>query len=202
MGCSCSYDRYSYKHDNGCNVMANTLQDLLDNQVELSWTPPQNFYFVINRIPELMFTAQRIQVPVINAEEINQPSKLNPSRTMIPGSGLDHSVLSCDFIIDKDFVTYKTILTWMKQNYATEDKSLQWKDWFSTMSNVDVFGTDAANTPLVRWTFVDAFPISLDGPMYDATMPDIEYLTSNVTLRFKYFTFTSYTNGIENDDTV
>lgn len=182
--------------------MAANLKDLINNQVELSFTPPQVFYMLIERMPTLAFTLQRLQIPVINGEEVNMPNAMNPNRTPIPGSGLDYSVLSCDFIIDKNFKNYYEVLNWMKGMYAPEEKETQAYKWPETTSDITVIGTDAANTPLVRWQFHDAFPISMDGAMYDATMPDIEYLTSNVTFRMKYFTFGTYTNGVDNHDNI
>ena len=183
--------------------MADSIQSLLNNQVELSFTPPQAFFMVVEKLPSTVFTLQRVQIPVINGEEITMPSSMNPSRTMIPGSGLDYSVLSCDFIIDKHFKAYREILNWFKGIAAPEDKAVQAiKPFTDTMSNINIVATDASNTPIALWNFVDAFPISVDGPMFDATMPDIEYLTSNVTFRHKYYTFTTYTNGASDNNTI
>ena len=182
--------------------MAANLEELINKQTELSFTPPHAFYLLIERMPTLAFTLQRVQIPVINGDETNQSNPLNPNRTPIPGSGLDYSVLSCDFIIDKAFGNYYEILNWFKGIYAPENKAEQAYTWKDTMSNISVIGTDAANTPIVKWNFVDAFPISMDGAMYDATMPDLEYLVSNVTFRFKYFTFGTYTNGRDNFDDI
>ena len=182
--------------------MAINFQDLLENQVELSWTPPQNFYLVINRLPSLMFTLQRCQIPVITGDELMQSQPMNTGRLSIPGNSLEYSVLSCDFLIDKELKTYRSILKWMKENYAPEDKAAQWQSWEETMSDATLIGTDAGNQPLYQWNFKDCFPISLDGPMLDATMPDIEYLVANVTFKFSYFTLNTYTNGTDNNDTI
>ena len=178
------------------------IQYLINSQKELSFTPPQAFYMFIEKLDHVMFTVQRVQIPVVSGDEVTFSNPLNPSRSLMPGSSLEYSVLSCDFIVDKHLKNYREVLKWFKGNYAPEDKALQAVPWKETMSNVDIIGTDASNTPLVRWTMHDAFPISVDGPMYDATMPDIEYLTSNVTFRHKYFTFTTYDNGIDNHDTI
>lgn len=178
------------------------LENLIHKQTELSFTPPQAFYMHIEKLPSTVFTLQRVQIPVVSGDETIFPSPLNPSRTLMPGSSMEYSVLSCDFIVDKHMSNYREVLQWFKGNYAPEDKAEQAVAWKDTTTLVDVIGTDAANTPLVRWTMHDAFPISVDGPMYDATMPDIEYLTSNVTFRHKYFTFSTYTNGVDDHNTV
>lgn len=183
--------------------MSDNLQALINKQMELSFTPPHGFYMVIDKLPATMFTLQRIQIPVISGEELLFPSPVNPGKTMQPGSSMEYGVLSVDFILDKHFRNYQEILRWFKGIYAPESKFDQAIMPFSdAMTNVTIIGTDAGNTPLMHWQFVDAFPISLDGPMFDATMPDMEYLTSNVTFRHKYFTFGTYTEGTDNHNDI
>lgn len=182
--------------------MSNSVTDIIQNQQELSFVPPQNFFMVIERLSGTQFFLQRIQIPVLSGDEIVQSTPMNPNHTMIPGSGMEYSVLSADFIIDKYFENYKQILEWFKGNYAPEDKYEQSLKFSDQVSSITVIGTDAGNDPVCHWNFIDCFPISMDGPMFDATMPDIEYLTSNVTFRFKYFTFSTYTNGTDNQDNI
>lgn len=182
--------------------MAVDIQALFDKQMELSFTPPHGFYMVIEKLPATMFTLQRVQIPVISGQEVSMPSPMNPNNTMMPGTSMEYSVLSCDFILDKHLKNYREIMQWFKGNYAPEDKERQAYKWQDAMSNITVVATDAANVPLMHWQFYDSFPISIDGPMFDATMPDMEYLTSNVTFRHKYFTFATYTNGTYNHDDI
>lgn len=190
--------------------MSQEIQKLLQKQVELSYFTPQNFYMFIEGYPELVYTCQRIQNPVLTGEEELLPNPANSSKVMIPGNSMDYSVLSCDFIIDKDFKNYKSILEWMKFVYTPESgsqvdelyskRTSNFKGFQRGMSNVRVVGTDPGLNPLVEWNYKDCFPISLDGTLFDSTLPDIEYLTSNVTFRFKYFVFNTYTDGISNQD--
>ena len=157
---------------------------------------------VAERLPKSMFVVQRLQVPVISAAEDIQSNPMNPGRTYIPGLGLEYSVLSCDVIIDKHFKSYREILTWFKGIHAPEDKAQQALTWKECMTDVTVIGTDAANAPICYWQFTDAFPISVDGPMFDATMPDIDYLVSNVSFRFKYFQFSTFTGTTDNQEKI
>lgn len=190
--------------------MSNEIQKLLEKQVELSYFIPQNFYMFIDGYPELVYTCQRVQNPVLTGEEEILPNPANSARIMIPGNSMDYSVLSCDFIVDKEFKAYKSILEWMKYIYTPESgsqvsslsnsRTSPFSGFQRGMSTIRVIGTDSGMNPLVEWNYKDCFPISLDGPMFDATQPDIEYITSNVTFRFKYFVFNTYTNGVSNND--
>lgn len=178
------------------------LQKMLSKQVELSFSFPQNFYLLFEDYPELVFTVQRVQVPTISAESYLQPSPVNPSKTYMPGPGMDYSVLSCDFIVDKEFKNYRSILQWMKNNTAPDFAGEQYGGWFQGMKNCILMGTDPANKPIVEWNFFHAFPISLDGPTFDSTMDQVEYVTSNVTFQYKYFTHNTYLNGVDNNDDI
>jgi hypothetical protein len=184
--------------------------DVINRQVELSYVPPQNFYMVVDLLPTVTFNAQQIQIPTISGGEALLSNRFNPSKAFIPGDGIDFGNLDVTFLIDKEFRTYLSILQWMKGTYAPETTQ-QFKEYtesrdnisgtkFSkTMSNITVVATDAGNQPLIHWNFYNCFPVSLDGPQFDSTQPDINYLTSTVSFRHHYFTCQTYTNGQLND---
>ena len=193
--------------------MALNYTDILSRQPELSYVPPQNFYMIMEKLPQVVFNVQQVVIPPVNGGEASLDNRYNSTRTYIPGDGLDYGTLSCTFLIDKEFRTYRTILEWIKAINAPET-SQQYADWvdshtqfaeqtegFATsMSTVTIIGSDSANRPLVHWTFKNAFPISVDGPSYDATQQDIEYLTSTVDFRFHYFEHQTYDNGVLQND--
>jgi hypothetical protein len=52
---------------------------------------------------------------------------------------------------------------------------------------VSVLQLDSQNQPLLTWTFKRCVPINLTGPKYDATLTDVNYLTSEVTFRITNF---------------
>ena len=193
--------------------MALNYGDVLSRQPELSYVPPQNFYMIVEKLPQVVFNLQQVTIPPVSGGETQLDNRFNSTRTYIPGDGVDYGQLSCTFIIDKEFKTYRTILEWLKGINAPES-SQQYGDWIqknaqfaettqgfaTTMSNITVIGTNSATEPLVHWNFVNCFPISVDGPSYDATAPDIEYLQSTVDFRFHYFEHQTYNNGILQND--
>ena len=187
----------------------------LTNPVELSFTPPQNFFMVINNFPELQFTVQRVQIPTVSAEELLLSNNVNPNKTFIPGEGMDYSPLTVEFILDKHFKNYRSILEWVKAcghpdsanqytKFITDNETNRLKNdnFQNLLSNITIIGTDAGLTPLVDWNFYGCFPTDVDGPQFDATLQDIEYLQSSVTFRYRNFTFSTYTNGKNNNDAV
>ena len=181
---------------------------------ELSYVAPQNFYMVVESLPELVFSIQQLQVPNVTGGEVPLPNRLNPNRAFIPGSGVDYTTLDVTFLLDKNLRNYYSVLKWIKainhpedheqfSNWVNDSSKNTSKEGFSkTTSNLTVFGCDAGNNPLLHWNFVDSFPISLDGPSYDATAPNIDYLTSVASFRYVYFEFQTYTNGALNNDKI
>ena len=178
---------------------------------ELSYVAPQNFYAVAENLPTLVFNIQQIQVPNITGGEVILSNRLNPSRAYAPGNGIDYSSLDFTFLIDKDFANYRAVLEWVKainhpenheqySNYTNAQDNTGRTGWTRTMSNITVFGCDSGNNPLVHWNFVDCFPISIDGPNYDASQQDIQYVTSVASFRYLYFENQTYTNGKLNND--
>ena len=181
---------------------------------ELSYVAPQNFYMVVESLPEMVFSIQGIQIPNVTGGEVPLPNRMNPNRTFIPGSGIDYTTLDVTFLLDKDFKNYASVLKWIKainhpENFEqfsewTNDntKNTSKEGFAKTTSNMTVFGCDSANNPLLHWNFIDAFPISLDGPPYDASQPNIDYITSVASFRYMYFEFQTYTNGALNNDKI
>ena len=191
--------------------MALVYSDIINRQVELSYVPPQNFFMVIDKLPSITFNCQQLQLPTISAGEAAMSNRYNPGRTFIPGDGVDYGTLNATFLLDKEFRGYLAVLAWIK-GHANPEDTQQFVDWVNSndkfgnmepfsklMSDITVFATDAANQPLVHWQFKNCFPISLDGPQFDTTQPDINYLTSSVDFRYHYFTCHTYTNGKLND---
>ena len=186
---------------------------LIRSQVELSFVVPQNFFMVIERLPKIQFTVQRAQLPTVTAEEVLLSNSTNPGKVYLPGEGVDYTPLSVDFIIDKHFLNYKSILQWVKAvghpetleqtKFFDDSTNDQYKNSFNkVMSNMTIVGTDAGLRPVADWTFYDCFPTDCDGPQYDSTLTDVEYFQSAVTFRYKYFKFNTYTNGVNDNDPI
>lgn len=196
-------------------VQSKQFSDIISRQIDMDYVPPQNFYLIFEKLPQVVFLAQQIQIPSVSGGETQLSNALN--NTFIPGDSLDYSQLDVNFLLDKHFVTYRSILQWLKginnpddlsqytywtQKTNTAQGSLSGNGFANTMSNFQVIGCDPANEPLIQWTFYNGFPVSLDGPAWDATTPDVDYLQSNVSLRFTHFHTQTYVNGVLQNDKI
>ena len=183
-----------------------------NNQVDLNFTPPQNFFLTAERLPKLVFTITEFTIPTLVAGESNLPISQNPGRVYIPGDGLDYGTLEINYIIDKEFKTYREIIKWIKGITAPEtgDQSKNYQEsiprrqpaFAKSFSNIELFGTDAGNRPLISWKFKDAFPIGIGGPSYDSKTQDVEPLIGTVSFRYMYFECETFTNGQSNNDKI
>jgi len=178
---------------------------------ELSYVAPQNFYAVAETLPSLVFNIQSVNIPNVTGGEVPLSNRLNPVRAFLPGNGVDYSSLDFEFLVDKDFTNYRTVLEWLKainhpeqheqyNEFTNTTNTTGSTGWRNTTSNITVFGCDAGNKPLVHWNFVDCFPISLDGPTYNAADQDITYVKSTASFRYLYFENQTYTNGRLNNN--
>lgn len=179
-------------------------------QTELNYVAGYNFYMVIDLLPTVQYNLQQVTIPTITGGEAELANRFNPGKTFIPGNTLDYGTLDCTFLLDKRFTSYREILRWLK-GINHPDEHSDFTDWVEkgntirpdqrfaqTMSNIELFATDAAGRPLAEWIFYNAFPTSLDGPQYDATLTDTEYLTSTVSFRFTHFEHNIYTDSGQN----
>jgi len=180
---------------------------------ELSYVAPHNFYAVAENLPSVVFNLQQLLIPNVTGGEVPLANRFNSGRAYIPGNGVDYSSLDFTFLIDKDFNNYRSVLNWLKAinhpeshdqytDYTTSANAVNQEGFGRTMSNITVFGCDDGNNPLVHWNFVNSFPISVDGPQYDATLQDINYITSTVSFRYLYFESQTYTDGKLNNDKI
>ena len=197
-------------------MVSKNFSDVLARQTELSFAAPQHFFLTIDKSTDIVYTVQQVNAPVISAGELPISNPYNTNRT-VPGDTLDYAQLDVTFLIDKEMKGYRQILEWMKGMIApesydqfaeytkknvTERPDAREPGFLNTMSNISLFAADADLKPLAEWKFFDAFPISLDGPQYDAARQDVEYLTSTSSFKFLYFEHSTYTNGAKNNDKI
>ena len=85
--------------------MATNFTDVItNNQVELSFTPPQNYFLTCERLPKTVFTVQEFQIPTLSGGEAPMANSLNPARVFIPGDGIDYGTIDSFNICAYDLV--------------------------------------------------------------------------------------------------
>jgi hypothetical protein len=165
------------------------IKDLPSNPNFLS---PLNFTFKVRRAPHLNFFIQEAKIPGIAI----QPTMIANPLIRVPYSGdhIDYDPLVISYKVDEDLQNYLEIYNWLV-GLGTPESLQQYADLEAQpsmlgggiKSDLDLVILSSSKNPNYSITYVDAFPISIDGLSFDTTRTDVDYISTTVT--FKY---TSY----------
>ena len=79
---------------------------------ELDFASPTQFRFSIQKLPEVQFFTQTINIPGVSVDGIIQPTAL--SQISLAGSDLSYEDLSVSFLIDEEYRNYREVFDWLK----------------------------------------------------------------------------------------
>lgn len=159
---------------------------------------PNGFKFSIEKLPELEYFCQEINIPGIT---LGDPVFATPFRSIpVPGDMLSYDTLNVKFLVSADMENYIALYNWIVALGFPESYE-QYVDYISS-SQIQVLGELAknyssatmqvlsnTNTPTKAVTFHDMFPISVGSLTFMSTNQDVQYLVGDATFRFSYFTF-------------
>tara|TARA_B100000927_G_C16368897_1_gene430621 strand:+ start:157 stop:738 length:582 start_codon:yes stop_codon:yes gene_type:complete len=176
----------------------------------LDYLSPTQFAFNILQLPKVQFNTVSVNIPDISLGEsvIPTPFKDIP----IQGTSLTYGNLDITFIVDEELDNYREIHGWL-----TGIGFPQTRGQFSIFRNstsvtpsdarnipVDRVGSavpdramfsDATltvlsnkNNPIIEVRFEDVFPVSVGALSFTQTATDVEYLTTEVSFRYKIYT--------------
>lgn len=161
--------------------------------ISTNLTSPFSWVFNMKRTPSLSYFCQAVKLPdvILDAPNAPSPSILVPE---VPDH-IQYSDITMTFIVDINFQNWQEILNWMRAiSNPTGDakgykllENAQPTSPYTLFSDVGVIQLDSQNQPLLTWAFHRCIPIRLTGPKYDATLTDVNYLTSEVTFRITNF---------------
>ena len=157
---------------------------------------PNGFLFSIQKLPELNFFAQSVNLPGIT---LGSPEFGNPFQTQpIPGESLTYDQLTVQFLVDADMANYQAIYNWIIALGFPNDY-----EQYTTFINAETRGAItelasnysdgtlqilAGNNQVVKTVqFVEMFPIALDSLQFSGANSDVQYLIGNVTFRYGYY---------------
>ena len=157
---------------------------------------PNGFILTIERLKNVAYFSQTVTLPSISLGELEQPTPLN--RNSIPADQLQWTPLIITFIVDSMMKNYIEIFKWMQglgfpenyNQYTTEMKTRVppvAMDLPTNYSDASLTVIDAFDNPIKTFTFVDIWPMSLEGITFATTNADVQYATSSVTFGYSYF---------------
>lgn len=159
---------------------------------------PNGFLFSIQKLPELNFFAQTVNLPgiTLGSPEYGNPFQVQP----IPGESLTYDQLTVQFLIDEKMANYQALYNWIValgfpndyEQYTTfvsEDNRGITSELATNYSDATLQILSGNNQIVKTVQFVDLFPIAIDSLQFAGTNTDVQYLIGNATFRYGYYKF-------------
>ena len=155
---------------------------------------PNGFMFSVERIPEVQYFCQTVDLPEISFANntIATPFVDYP----LPGEKLQFGNLNVEFLVDSTFANYTALFNWMQglgfpeswDQYRAEVA----KDKFPVrsepaLSDASLSILNASNNTAKVITFKDCFPINLGSITFTSNTQDVQYIVGKAT--FLYSTY-------------
>ena len=156
------------------------------------------FKFTLNRARKVSFFSNSANIPAINLGVAQQPTYLKDLD--IPGDKLVFDDLVIRFLVDEDLENYMEIQNWMRglgypeslsEIYELQERDTTQIGYDSDSMNIYSDGTLEVLNSNMRTqfdiVFKDLFPYSLSELSFDATNPDTEYFTAEVSFKYSIY---------------
>ena len=176
---------------------------------KLDYSSPTQFRFMINQLPKVQFFTTAANIPDLSLGEAVIPTPYKDIPIM--GDKITFGNLDVSFIVDEYLENYVSIHNWIigigfpknRQQFSSFRSDTSNNPTSAKTVSVDRVGSatpdrgmysDATltilsnkNNPLVEVRFTDIFPVSLSGLSYDNATTDIDYLTAQISFRYKLY---------------
>jgi hypothetical protein len=157
---------------------------------------PNGFLFSIQKLPELNFFCQQVNLPgiTLGAPEFGNPFQIQP----IPGETLTYDQLQVQFLVDAEMLNYTAIYNWIialgfpneyeqYTNFINQDQRGAVSELARNYSDATLQILAGNNQAVRTVQFIDLFPIAIDSLMFAGTNTDVNYLVGNATFRYGYY---------------
>lgn len=154
-----------------------------------NYLSPVGFKIVIDRLPNVEFFTQRVNIPSLS---MSSPEQLSPIHKIyqVPDR-IEYSDFDLSFIVDENMGNYNEILSWM-EGLGNPQNSKQRSDLNSSKdgsrSDITVLIENSSRNANIEFNFTEAFPTALSGIALDATASDI--IPPEVSVTFRYTNMT------------
>ncbi len=170
---------------------------------------PIGFKFTISRLRGVEFFCQSASIPSVSMGFWDQGTIYN--KIPQPGDELTYEPLSLRFLVDENMKNWYQVHDWMREittPYSSKEfkydrgsiKSVNKRE--STVEYVtannqwrcdcSLFILSSNYRPVAEFIFRDAFPIQLSTLNFDSSVPDVNYFTAEVFLKYNYYDYYIY----------
>ena len=158
--------------------------------MSMNYLSPLSFKIMIDRLPNVEFTTQMVQIPALSMGSVPVASPIHnifqtPDR-------IDYQDFEMSFIVNEDMSNYEEILRWMEglgNPQSTDQRAKLDKTKDGARSDITVIIENSARNSNIKFVFTDCFPTSLSGLQLDVKQSDVDYVEGSVTFRYNNMVF-------------
>ena len=180
---------------------------------------PIGFKFTIDRMRGVEFFCQSASIPSISLGSADTSTRLNKIKN--PGDELQYEDLFLRFLVDENMKNWYQVHDWMREiatPYSTKEFKFNRGDLKSVNKREATYDYASANNQwrcdcslfilssnyrvVSEFVFRDAWPSSLSTLNFDASTPDINYFTAEVSLKYNYYDYFVYEAATATDSTM
>lgn len=157
------------------------------------------FLFGIQKLPEISFFCQEINIPDLMLPLAEAATSLVNSR--LPGDKPMFGDLTINFLVDESMTNFVSIYNWLvglgfpeaQQQYAdlmaerTDDLNTNF--YAASVSDAVLQVLGSSNNPVRTIRFIDLFPTSLSSLTLSSTTSETQYLVGVATFGYTYYKF-------------
>lgn len=176
------------------------IRNIYSNQIQnRNFLSSIGFKFTLNRARKVSFFSNSANIPGITLGVAEQPSYLK--NIDVPGDKLVFEDFNLRFIVDENLENYMEIQRWIRglgfpeslnEIYELQSEDQTQLEYSSLSMNIYSDGTlevlNSNQRPQFEVVFKDLFPYSLSELSFDATNPDTEYFTAEVSFKYTIYT--------------
>ena len=158
---------------------------------------PTKFLLTFERIPNVTYFCQEVNLPGIRLNSIEIPSPVLDYH--VAGNKLTYGTFNIRFMVDEKLQSWKNIYNWFQsigspkgfdvrnrlaalQNANNESKFTSYSDAVLTILN-------NLNNPIIRVHLAYLFPVSLSDIQFDTTLSADNIITADAEFMVEYFEF-------------
>jgi hypothetical protein len=162
---------------------------------QLNPLSPNGFQFSVQKLPDITFFCQQVNLPGIN---LGEPSFSTPFSTQpVPGDTLQYDPLTLQFLVDENMSNYKVLYNWIvalgfPESYEqyighNAKDTTAYSELAKNYSDATLQILDSNNQVVQTIQFYDVFPTTIESVMFASTNEDVQYVTGNVTFKFGWY---------------
>ena len=171
---------------------------------------PIGFKFAVNKLRGVDFFCQSASIPAVSMGAWEQGTRIN--KVYQPGDELYYEPLYLKFLVDENMKNYYQVHDWIREittpysarefgydrgtlrsiNKDKREKNIYVNGNNDWLSDASLYILSSNYRPVAEFIFRDCFPLSLTTLNFDASVPDVNYFTAEVKIRYNYFDYYIY----------